>query len=257
MALTHPLSMQLYSARNFPPVEAQLLGVRSCGYDNVETFGPWHDDPAATRKLLDTFGLTAKSGHFALEAIEADPPRIADIAREIGIEIVVAPYLERGQRPKARAEWEALGARLARIAERMGAEGLRFAWHNHDFEFEQLPDASFPIQHVLGKDLLWEADLAWVKRAYADPTRWIEKFRGRIPLVHVKDIAWPGNSADEDGWADVGDGTMPWPELWAQCVEAGAEIMIAEHDSPSNFHRFARVSAVAMRNFAKRGKRWA
>jgi sugar phosphate isomerase/epimerase len=252
MALTHPFSMQLYSARNFPPVEAQLAAIRAIGFDNVETFGPWHDDPAATRKLLDTFGLTAKSGHFALEAIEADPSRTAEIARQIGIEIVVAPYLEPERRPASRDEWEALGARLERLRERLGAEGLRFAWHNHDFEFEPLPDASYPIQHVLGKSLLWEADLAWVKRAYADPSLWIYRYRGRVPLVHVKDIARPGNPVDEDGWADVGDGTMPWRELWAECVDAGAEIMVAAHDNPKNFHRFARVSAVAMRGYVKR-----
>ena len=255
MALKNPLSMQLYSARNFPPPEAQLASIRAIGFDNVETFGFWHDDPGATRKLLDTFGLTAKSGHFSLPAIEADPARTAEIAREIGIEIVVAPYLEPGERPTTREEWEGLGARLERIRERFAAEGLRFAWHNHDFEFEQLPDASFPIQHVLGKNLLWEADLAWLARAGAAPRRWIEKFSGRIPLVHVKDIAKPGANADEDGWADIGDGILPWRELWARCVAAGAEIMIAEHDNPKNFHRFARISEVAIRGFAKGASR--
>jgi sugar phosphate isomerase/epimerase len=251
MPLTHPLSMQLYSARNFPPVEAQLMAIRALGFDNVETFGSWHDDPAATRKLLDTFGLTAKSGHFALAAIAADPARVADIAREIGIEIVVAPYLEPGERPTERAGWEAFGGRLAGIAERLAAEGLRFAWHNHDYEFQPLPDGFFPIQYVLGKHLLWEADLAWVKRAEADPRRWLDKYRGRIPLVHVKDIAPDGQKADEGGWADIGGGTMPWRELWPQCVKAGVEIMVAEHDNPSNFHRFARVSVLAMRGYAK------
>ena len=55
----------------------------------------------------------------------------------------------------------------------------------------------------------------------------------------------------EDGWADVGAGIMPWSELWPQCVAAGAETMIAEHDNPSDFDRFARVSAMAMRAYAK------
>ena len=81
--------------------------------------------------------------------------------------------------------------------------------------------------------------------------RWIERYRGRIPLVHVKDIAPAGEKVDEDGWADVGAGVMPWARLWPQCVAAGAEIMIAEHDNPSDFERFARVSAAAMRGFAR------
>jgi hypothetical protein len=28
--------------------------------------------------------------------------------------------------------------------------------------------------------------------------------------VHVKDIARPGHGAGEDGWSDVGDGTVDW-----------------------------------------------
>ena len=98
---------------------------------------------------------------------------------------------------------------------------------------------------------MWEADLAWVVRGGADPRHWIELYRGRIPLVHVKDIAPAGDNADEDGWADVGAGIMPWSELWPRCVAAGAETMIAEHDNPSDFDRFARVSAMAMRSYTK------
>jgi sugar phosphate isomerase/epimerase len=254
MPLTHPLSLQLYSARNFPPIETQLAIIRAAGFDNVETFGPWHDDPAATRALLDTHGLTAKSAHIDLETLEARPQRALDIARRLGVEIVVAPYLTPPQRPNAREGWQDLGARLARIDERFGAEGLRFAWHNHDFEFVALPDGSFPIEHVLGDALFWEADIAWVVRGKADPRLWIDRYRGRIPLVHVKDIAAAGTKAEEDGWADIGAGTLPWRALWARAVAAGAEIMIAEHDNPSDFRRFARASAEAMRGFAKGAK---
>ena len=98
---------------------------------------------------------------------------------------------------------------------------------------------------------MWEADLAWAVRGGADPRHWIERFRGRIPLVHIKDIARAGENADEDGWADVGTGTMPWSELWRQCAAAGAETMIAEHDNPTDFDRFVRVSASTMRAYAK------
>ena len=85
-----------------------------------------------------------------------------------------------------------LGERLARSRDAFAREGLRFAWHNHDFEFEPLLDGAFPIEHVLGADLAWEADLAWVTLAGADPLSWIERYRGRIPLVHVKDVAPTG-----------------------------------------------------------------
>jgi sugar phosphate isomerase/epimerase len=249
MPLTSPLSLQIYSGRMFPPLEAQLATAARCGFSNIETFGPLHDEPALTRRLLDRHGLTARSGHFSLEAIESQAERVRAAALELGIEIVVAPYLAAEQRPTDRDGWSALGQRLARARDLFAADGLRFAWHNHDFEFAVLPDGSYPIEHVLGADLLWEADLAWVVRGNADPTAWLARYRGRIPLVHVKDIAPAGEKLDEDGWADVGAGALPWRALWPQCVAVGAEIMIAEHDNPADFERFARVSAAAMRDF--------
>jgi sugar phosphate isomerase/epimerase len=223
--------------------------IAAAGYAHVETYGPFHDDPSATRRLLDARGLTAKSAHIDLETLESEPSRAPDIAATLGLDFVVAPYLPEARRPTTIDGWKAFGSRLSRVGEKLSAHGVRFAWHNHDFEFAALPDGSLPIEHLLGDALLWEADLAWVTRAGADPFAWIARYGGRIPLVHVKDIAPPGDNLAEEGWADVGAGVLPWRDLWARCIAAGAEVMVAEHDRPRDFARFAQVSADAMRGF--------
>jgi sugar phosphate isomerase/epimerase len=250
MALTDPLGIQIYSGRKFPPIEAQFETIARSGFTNIETFGPLYDDVEATKRMLDTHGLTAKSGHFSVAMVEGESGRAIEIAKRLGVEVVVAPYLMPAERPATLEGWKKMGTRLLAIGERLSAAGLRFAWHNHDFEFLRLPDGSLPIEHVLGDRLLWEADLAWVIRGGADPRRWIDRYRGRMPLVHVKDIAPAGEKKDEDSWADVGTGTVPWTELWPLCVAAGAEIMVAEHDNPNDFDRFAHVSAAAMRSYS-------
>jgi len=255
MTLTHPLSMQIYSARKFPPVESQLAATAKAGFDNVETFGPFYDNAPETRRLLDKHGLTARSGHFSLSMAEEHPDKVIEIADILGIETIVAPYLLPAERPGDVAGWAELGERLIRINAWFAAKRRRFAWHNHDFEFIALPDGSMPIEHILGQHVLWEADIAWIARAKVDPKPWIARYAGRMPLVHVKDIAPAGQNLDEDGWADVGAGVVSWAQLWPRCVASGAEIMIAEHDNPNDFERFARVSAAAMRGFAAGDKR--
>ena len=252
MALRHPLAVQLYSGRNFPPLESQIAVAARAGFTHVETFGPLNEMAKETRGLLDRHGLSAASAHMGLDWIEADTARAIAAARTLGADFVVAPYLPPDKRPVGRAGWIALGERLARVRDAVARSGLGFAWHNHDFEFAALPDGSSPIEHVLGADLAWEADLAWVARARADPIPWVERYRGRMPLVHVKDIAPSGQKIDEGGWADVGAGVLPWANLWSACVAAGAEVMIAEHDNPSDFERFAQASASAMLAFANR-----
>ena len=56
-------------------------------------------------------------------------------------------------------------------------------------------------------------DVAWVVRGGTDPLPWIEKHGKRIVAIHVKDIAKPGEGLDEDGWSDVGHGTIDWAGL--------------------------------------------
>ena len=100
----------------------------------------------------------------------------------------------------------------ARSASNAKKAGFEFAWHNHAFEFETLADGSLPQKLMLdaAPGIGWEIDVAWVIRGGADPLKWIAEYGPRITAVHVKDIAPAGQNANEDGWADVGHGTVDW-----------------------------------------------
>ncbi|TFF25121.1 sugar phosphate isomerase/epimerase [Jiella endophytica] len=250
MPLTDPLSFQLYSARNAPPETDVLKTLADAGYTNVETFRPNYEHVEDFAKALKAAGLTARSGHFDLALAEESFERMVEICRALGIETVVIPYLLPDARPQDDAGWRDLGERLAELSAECADEGLRLAWHNHDFEFQPLAHGSYPIEHILKDGVLWEADAAWIVRAGADPAAWLERYAGRLASVHVKDIAPKGEKLDEDGWADVGTGIVDWQRLWSLAVAGGASLMIAEHDNPSDFARFARVSADRMRDLA-------
>ncbi len=51
-----------------------------------------------------------------------------------------------------------------------------------------------------------------------------------------------GERQDEDGWTDIGSGTMDWPGLWSACQALGAPWMVVEHDNPMRPDIFARAS---------------
>jgi sugar phosphate isomerase/epimerase len=96
----------------------------------------------------------------------------------------------------------------------------------------------------------WEIDVAWVVRGGGNPTDWIERYGPRIIAVHVKDIALPGERADEDGWEDVGHGTINWRKLMAMLeAKTPARSFIVEHDNPSDAARFARRSIATLSAF--------
>ena len=241
-------SFQLYSARNFQPWDGILEIVAEAGYREVEGFGGVYDDPAAFRKKMDANGLSMPTGHFGIDMLEGDFAKAADIAGTLGVTNIICPFLMPDQRPKDKAGWTAFGKRLAKAGEAAKKAGFDFGWHNHHFEFEKLPDGSVPMTAILeaAPGIGWEIDVAWVVRGGADPLEWIDRQGKRISAVHVKDIARPGENADEDGWADVGHGTIDWKRIMTALREkTPAKVFVMEHDTPSDFGRFARRSIEA------------
>lgn len=244
-------SFQLYSARNFPPWSRVVNRLAEAGYSQVEGFGGAYSEPAALRAELDRAGLTMPTGHFSLDLLESDLEGACRIARTLGMTMIICPYLAPELRPRDAAGWRGFAERLARVGAAVTAQGYAFAWHNHDFEFAPLPDGTLPMAHILAAapDIGWEIDVAWVVRGGADPWTWIDREARRIVAVHVKDIARPGQAADEEGWSDVGHGTVDWPGLMPALRRSAAQVYVMEHDLPSDFERFARRSIEAARTF--------
>jgi sugar phosphate isomerase/epimerase len=243
---------QLYCSRNHGPLPETLKMLAAAGYAGVEGFGALYDrlgadDLARLRADLDALGLSMPTGHFGLDLIETDPVRTIAIAKALGVSAVYAPFLMPADRPADAAGWAAFGRRVHEAGRPLLDAGLAFGWHNHDFEFKPLADGSLPIEHMFeaAPDLSWEADIAWVARGGADPFAFIERFGPRITAVHVKDVAPAGEKADEDGWADVGTGVLPWPDLMKALRATPAKHFVMEHDKPSDDGRFARASITA------------
>ena len=244
------LSYQLYSSRNFPPLGETLAMLADLGYDAVEGYGALYADDAQLAELtaaLGKSGLAMPTGHFGLAQLEAEPGKVLALARTLGITRLYCPYLMPDDRPTDAAGWRAFGARLQAAGRPIRDAGLGFGWHNHDFELRPLPDGQVPQDLIFegGPDLEWEIDVAWVLRGGADPAAWIARYAPRITAAHLKDIAPAGQNANEDGWADLGEGTVPWRALMADLRHTPCEIFILEHDNPSDHARFARRSLQA------------
>src|ERR1700741_2451492 len=218
------LSIQLWSTRAASSLAEQLKYLADCGYTDVQPYKDLYSDPAALRALLDEHGLTARSGHFKFAMFETEFDRVVTAARALGMTLVAADWLDPEERPVDRAGWEALGGRLSRVSRRLADQGLRFAWHNHEFEFAPLPDGSFGIQHVLGEEGLWEMGTGWVFKAEQDPLVWLARYAGRLPAIHVKDVAAPGEKLDEMNFADLGEGVMEWRLYWQGGGDARARL---------------------------------
>jgi len=237
------LSMQLFSARNIE-LQSALQIVSEAGYRSVEAYGANFDDSEAFAHGLKTNGLRLTSCHVGIDLLENSLGETMERLSSFGTNHVVCPFLLPDSRPTDKAGWVQFADRLSRINESLVDNGFSFAWHNHDFEFNRMADGSMPMQVILesAPNIHWEIDIGWIVRAGLNPEHWLQNHGKRISAVHLKDVAAQNECLDEDGWADVGHGTIAWSELLADLKQTSAKLFIVEHDNPADFSRFAKNS---------------
>lgn len=242
------LALQLYSMRDCADQIELLAQLPALGIKNVEGYGGVYGDVAAYRAAMDANGISMPSGHMGLADIEADFEATMVIVETLGITRVFAPYLEEKDRPATAEGWAALGHRLNAAGKKYADRGISFGWHNHEFEFIEQADGSIPMDVLLeaAPDIAWEADLAWIVRGGSDPIDYIKRYGDRLSAIHVKDIASDGTNLNEDGWSDLGAGTMDWAALLQACCATSDDLIYAlEHDKPSDPLGYASRSAKA------------
>ncbi|HVR31036.1 MAG TPA: sugar phosphate isomerase/epimerase [Thermoanaerobaculia bacterium] len=184
------VGVQLYTVRD--ACRADFLGtlrrVRELGYPAVEGFwGLFGAEPAAVRRELDTLGLALPSAHVDLETLEQRLGEAVDLWGGLGCGTLVCPWVNEATRRGPDA-WERLGDRLDRIGERLHAQGLRFAYHNHDFELAGGDDGLARIlARAAPEHLALELDVFWIEHAGRDPAAYLGEIGERVRLVHLKD----------------------------------------------------------------------
>lgn len=239
-AIANP-GLQLYTLRDLmtSDLPGTLAAVAEIGYREVEFAGYFGRGPEEIRQLLDRNGLRSPSAHLDLNLLRRDSAAAFELAKTIGHEWVIVAWLPPSERGKA-ADWRRLADEFNALGEAARRVGLRFGYHNHDFEFS-------PVEGRVPFDLLlehtdpalvgFELDLYWITRAGRDPARYLRSGPGRYAMVHVKDM--DASSARE--MTDPGSGTIDFRALLPLARLAGVRHWFVEHDSTPDPLRTARV----------------
>ncbi|OEY99672.1 MULTISPECIES: sugar phosphate isomerase/epimerase [Stenotrophomonas] len=229
-----PIAVQMYTLRNAGSLDQQLKIVHDAGVHAVETVGTQNVSAAELKQLLDRYDIKAISSHVQLADLRNDLDAAVAFNRAIGNTVLVVPYLNEKDRPTDAAGWTALGKELGQISQRVRAQGMRLAYHNHDFELVDFNGKTGLelLFAAAGPDLQTELDLAWVQRSGHDPVVMLGKFKGRLFAVHAKDNAPKGQAEDEGGFAAVGQGVLDWNAILPAAAADGVQWYIVEHDQP-------------------------
>jgi sugar phosphate isomerase/epimerase len=230
----NPIGVQLYTVRALleRSFEGTLAGLAAIGFREVEFAGYHGRTPQAVRAALDRAGLVAPSAHVPIESVRDELPRVLDAATVMGHRHVVVASLPEQQR-RALDGYRAAADLFNHVGQQALTAGVRFAYHNHAFEFTRL-EGGIPYDALLERCdpryVAFEMDLYWITKGGRDPLTYFARWPGRFPLVHVKDSAGP----PEHRMVDVGEGTIPWKVIFAHREQAGIRHYFVEHDEPAD-----------------------
>lgn len=228
------IALQLYTVREHTSRDmlGTLARIAEQGYRTVEFAGFGGVPVAGLRAALDDLNIRAIAAHTALDDVEAHTGRVLADLQALGCSYAVVPFLAEERRQSVEQIRE-LAAILNRTARLYREAGMGLAYHNHAFEFAPVGGTSVfdLLLEATDPELVgFELDVYWVRYAGADPVAMLRQLAGRVPLVHIKDMAAGEERAD----TPVGEGTFEWREVLEACAAAGAEWYIVEQDNPSD-----------------------
>lgn len=204
-----------------------LQAVSALGYGEVEFAGYYGHTAKEIKAMLADTGLVSPSTHVRLEGFGNDFETALDLATEVGHRYIILPYLQQEDRTLDR--YKEIFDMLNVAGEKAKSRGMSVAYHNHAFEFEMV-DGHQPYELLLERTdpelVKLQLDLYWLHVAGVDPLSLINRFPGRVPLVHVKD------RTDSGDMVEVGAGVIDFKRIFDAAEKAGLEHYFVEHDRP-------------------------
>lgn len=242
------IGLQLYSVKDVldQDLKGTLQKLADIGYKEVESYpgigGHYYGmEPKEFSNMLNDMGMTLVSSHFGSGSYDGKAATWHEATMLSGFEELVSKAAETGQTyltcswmdeslRKNPEDLKRTAALFNKTGEICKESGLKFAYHNHSFEFEKVGDHvlfDFMLENTDPELVLYELDMYWVAAAGKDPVAYFDKYPGRFPLGHVKDMSKKDNTKN----VVIGTGTMDYLKILKAAEDAGMEHFFVEQES--------------------------
>lgn len=225
-----PVAVQMYTLREESEKDfaGTLKKVAELGFDGVEFAGYGGLTAKEVKSLLDELGLQAAASHVPLEQLETNLSQVIEDMKTLGSKFIVCPYLMPDRRSEQ--DYQALISLLNQAGETCQREGITLCYHNHDFELEHLADGRMALDAIFEDTSIdqvkAEFDIYWLTKAGEKPVEWINRYKNRTPLIHLKDMT----KDEEQFFAELGTGGVDLEAVLNTGEEAGVEWWVVEQD---------------------------
>ena len=183
--------------------------------------------PAEIKKICSDLGMTLRSGHIQLNEKWEQTMADAEIS---GQEYLICSSMpSHGQTVE---NYKMVAAAFNKAGKESKKRGLKFGYHNHDFEFEQQDGKTLYDVLLENTDpslVGMELDLGWVVASGNDPFAYFKKHPGRFPLWHLKDMDLVKKESTE-----FGKGGLDIQKMFDNSQQSGLKYFFIEQEEYSH-----------------------
>jgi sugar phosphate isomerase/epimerase len=205
------------------------------GYTEMELGNYYGDSLAEFKTVCKSLGINAFAGGSSLAEMQKDTDKKIADALEMGKQYWVCywPWLTDAKNITA-DEAKTAADHLNKLGEACRKGGIKFCWHNHNWEFEKETSEGLPFDILMKntdpKTVKTELDIYWVKKGGGDPIECLKKYPGRYEILHVKDM----DGTPEKSFACPGSGIIDFEPVFHEAWEQGVRHYIVEKDGEQN-----------------------
>lgn len=222
--------VQLYTFRKEMLADAKgtLQRIASLGIKQIESAGSekgyyYGLSPKEIKQTCAGLGMTLRSGHVH---IDDKWKQTMDEAAESGQEYVICSTMPTDGQTVS--NYKKVAETFNKAGEACKKLNLKFGYHNHAYEFDS--DKGQVLYDVLLDNtdaslVNMEMDLGWVIVAGKNPLDYFEKYKGRFPLWHLKDMNMEKKQSTE-----FGKGGLDIAEMLKHSKEAGMKYFFVEQE---------------------------
>lgn len=232
-------------------VAGTMKKVAQTGVKNIESAfskkGDYYGMPAKEFSgMVKSLGMNWRSHHAfgapvklpagmpPMKNLKENLSEILEDAAAGGLQYLVAAHLPIGTKDEIKLSLDILN----QAAPACKKAGVQLVYHNEPADFKTV-DGQIPYEVFLTQTdpdvLKFELDIAWAVKAGQDPFQLFNRYPGRFPLWHIKDL-----SKDYTTVLSVGDGVLENRKYFESAEKAGLQYYFIEHEAAAD--PFASVS---------------
>ena len=219
------------------------------GFDGLELYGMFGLGSDAIMAFCEESRLSIICDHIHYDEFSADTLHVITQRERLGARFLTIDNIPDEQLPGTPGFPKTV-AEIERIARLCRQHGIQLLYHNHGYDLMRKTDGVPMLDRILDSTdpslLKFQPDLGWLALGGGDPAIYLDKYRDRCPIIHLKDyyaaapmlLESPFPLGNQRGGAAYhffefrpsGYGVMNFPALMPKILACKPEWITTDHD---------------------------